>query len=75
MDVLTNSTKFNEVEHDMLESIQYAVWIIAGLAICAIICCVWSFFDRITSAIGCLCKTLTCCCRSNGHKRLKSDEF
>ena len=68
MDVLTNSTKFTEVEHDMLESIQYAVWIIAGLAICAIICCVWSFFDRIMNAIGCLCKTLTCCCRSNNEK-------
>jgi hypothetical protein len=73
MDILLNSTKLTEVENDALDSLEVAIWIIAGLAICAFLCCVWSFIDRIFSALSCLCKMLTCCCRSNGHELLSDD--
>lgn len=69
MDVLTNSTKFTEVEHDVLNSIEYAIWIIAGIAISALVCCVWSFFDRIIRVLACLCKPLTCCCQPYSRLR------
>lgn len=72
MDILSNTTKVHELEHEVLDSIEVAIWIIAGLAICGFLCCVWSFFDRIVGAISCLCKSLTCCCRSCGYTKLEN---
>ena len=47
MDILTNATKLNEVEHDTLNSIEVAVWIIAALALCAFIVCIKQFLSSI----------------------------
>ena len=66
-----NSTKITEAENDLLESIQVAIWIIAGLAICALILCVWRFIDTIIGAVSCLCRILTCCCRSSGYRQVE----
>lgn len=76
MDILTNSTKFTEVENDTLNSIEVALWIIVGLAICAILMCIYRFIDTIVRAIRCLCKCLckmlTCCCQP--YRRLNDDD-
>lgn len=70
MDILSNTTKVHELEHEALNSIELAIWIIAGLAICTFLMCVYRFIDSIIGAISCFCRCLTCCCRSNDYKSL-----
>ena len=66
MDILTNSTKLTEVENNALDSIEVAIWIIAGLAICAFLVCIKQFLDSILYVLSCIYSIICCkCCRSS----------
>lgn len=70
MDVLTNATKLTEVENDALNSIETAIWIIAGIAIVMLIACIKNFFESIMYVLSCIYNIL--CCRCFRYRRLEN---
>lgn len=71
MDILTNATKLNEVEHDTLNSIEVAVWIIAALALCAFIVCIKQFLGSILYIFSWLHYIICCkCCCKNQYSSI-----
>ena len=62
MSFLTNFTKLNEMENDALNSIEIAVWIIAGIAILMCISCMKNFLESIRYVFSCLYYIFCCKC-------------
>ena len=70
MDVLTNSTKMSEFEETLLNNLEIAVWVIAGVAICVALSCMKNLCESIIYAFRCMYYMLCCrCCWPHPYKR------
>ena len=68
MDVLTNSTKMSEFEETLLNNLEIAVWVIAGVAICVALSCMKNLCESIIYAFRCMYYMLCCrCCWPHPH--------
>lgn len=76
MDIFTNSTKMSEFESTLLDNLEIAVWVIAGVAICVAISCMKNFCESIISAFKCVYYILCCrCCWSHPYERQCDRDF
>jgi hypothetical protein len=76
METLTNSTKLSEFESTLLENINIAIWVIAGIAICVALSCIKNLCESIAYTFKCIYYVLCCrCCFPKKYRRQYDDDY